>query len=1270
MGEKKESSVEVRLAKYISEQNKRLEGLSRDDKDKILFPGIPRRKKSSLIQSLRQNEEFYSKAVSSGLAKSPTEFWTKVKISGLSPEDWINRNQSKIPLSDPIRSIFEKAGATLEEINSQRITPKKLGNILTKYLEVENVRVFKGEKDLAAAAQVAGATAEEAEALGRKARSGLGMSWPNVPFVGGRGIVVPSKDYLEIVREKTSKGAKSLNQSLEDINRFRMSTGAHETLEQFFQIAGGQGEAVATHKSWKIYRPEMEFAAMLDPESVKAVVARRSEEIPRVIKEVTKWGSSKQKNAALEEMKNLPNIYAGILKDRGYSGQEIDSLVAPIRLSLRAGSEPSPKIVRNTKSTLTRTPSGFNTEPLMSNGRQGPYSFEVFSDDSWKKVNALPLSSNAERIISAGTGKSGKSLISKWTREGRLEKGSNRYIFEQAFGDDSNLKWLGFFSDDEGKQTVLDLTTNAGRDSLKEIELKYAKRFNDKDAIKGLESHFGIKASAPQLGESKKTISATKADVAARKTVEKVIAKKAQGVTEYALPPVLEDYVSKGVRKAEAASKLGSLAKIAPYGAGVAIAADVLSSRDKTGPFWGGVTAGAAFLLTGKMSRTNRLLSAGAGYAGGRLIGGTLSDLHNGPIEGFDETGEASVGRKQLTSFGSGWQGIKKAVSNVKQTYLKLVQHKNRSSISGQNVRSLTKNTDFVEDTSVAYAHLDKGAPAIRGRKKPWIERYFDQISNELAKKGRIAFQDKQDEIKRLGKEAYEKSFKERLPAIQRDEIRYSDFHRSPAKTRAMSFSREEVSKELLDYGVRKNLSKPAKELSNRLRTGASLPDIINSISDNSLMVSHKPTKLESFKKTGITGEMRKINTEGDFGTGWDPARRLAKALFGKVAKEGVREAARGADFRRILQSDEFQEALTRGSVVKELGSGGVGSVDLMETILPNGEKFRYARKQYTAKKLHPNEEINDLMVEAKAMKNLSGEEEGLRALQGSISPTPYGKGKVALSPGAKESNVLYMEAFEDVGGAKDAFKAQGGPTASQRKSLEDAVKELHSKGLYHSDIRPANMLVDSKGRLILIDPMPGRWDQFRSSGKSMITKLGQEQDRMAVEVFMDQFASAGDITRDMNINSNMFYWAIDDIRSGTRTAKGHFSLKQTQEWFRRTGAETVAEQYGIPIPPSSPVAKIKTVGSAKAFSAAKVGQQAGNSPIAAKSNSMKSIDVVFSEVQSASTKDVAAGRGRKRTEMIKNREKLHEKAVVHSARNNITPSRRHTLDQSRGMRW
>jgi hypothetical protein len=242
------------------------------------------------------------------------------------------------------------------------------------------------------------------------------------------------------------------------------------------------------------------------------------------------------------------------------------------------------------------------------------------------------------------------------------------------------------------------------------------------------------------------------------------------------------------------------------------------------------------------------------------------------------------------------------------------------------------------------------------------------------------------------------------------------------------------------------------------------------------------PRTLEGFQNVGFSGAQREQQT--DFGTGWDAARGLARAL--KIAPGS-------ADvLKEVLAHPKFMEALEGGRVVKTLsgvGEGMSGAVHLMETEV-GGEKFRYVRKLYNLR----GKDTGYVTAQ------IEGEVAGLQTLQGTISPTPYGRGRAILNKGEEEFKTLFMESLGETQTLDDLMKSGKSLSDQQIRSLREGVETLHRRNLTHSDINPNNILIDRQGRVSLIDPSPARLWGGSAGIQDEIMRVQKVQDTMALE--------------------------------------------------------------------------------------------------------------------------------------------------------------------------
>lgn len=205
---------------------------------------------------------------------------------------------------------------------------------------------------------------------------------------------------------------------------------------------------------------------------------------------------------------------------------------------------------------------------------------------------------------------------------------------------------------------------------------------------------------------------------------------------------------------------------------------------------------------------------------------------------------------------------------------------------------------------------------------------------------------------------------------------------------------------------------------------------------------------IEGLGHGGMAGDLRKKLTE--FGSGWDPLRKLANRMFGK---------GRGNAFKKMTKNKEFREALVGGEVIRELGEGLYGKAHLMEATY-RGEKFQYVRKNIESSIAEKwamfGEDMAPSIPTRKAA--LKTEYKALRRLSDRTSPTPYYY--------SKESSELYMEFMS----GKTLNKMEEVPehiVAKIRQEAEIAGK----RGVFNPDIHRGNILYDEPtGRVAWLD--------------------------------------------------------------------------------------------------------------------------------------------------------------------------------------------------------
>lgn len=188
---------------------------------------------------------------------------------------------------------------------------------------------------------------------------------------------------------------------------------------------------------------------------------------------------------------------------------------------------------------------------------------------------------------------------------------------------------------------------------------------------------------------------------------------------------------------------------------------------------------------------------------------------------------------------------------------------------------------------------------------------------------------------------------------------------------------------------------------------------------------------IEGLKHGGMAEKKRKQMTE--FGSGWDPLRKLVSEALGHEA--GV--------FRKFIKSEGFQQALSKGKVIKELSSGSFGTAYLMETnVRVGGKKFlgmtlggKKHTLQYVKKFIHEESEKVD-------WKDLFHEVKTQYKLEDFNAPTVYGW---------KDKNI-YMEMFH--GEEARAVMRRGGRLPQQFiTSLRHGLTEMHARNIAHTDL-------------------------------------------------------------------------------------------------------------------------------------------------------------------------------------------------------------------------
>lgn len=295
----------------------------------------------------------------------------------------------------------------------------------------------------------------------------------------------------------------------------------------------------------------------------------------------------------------------------------------------------------------------------------------------------------------------------------------------------------------------------------------------------------------------------------------------------------------------------------------------------------------------------------------------------------------------------------------------------------------------------------------------------------------------------------------------------------------------------------------------------------------------HKPD-IEGLPETGMGPFQRKHIT--DFGSGWDPLRRIAK-----IAQQ---------NFNKFTYSDEFRTAINKAKVEKVIAGGdtqaGSMGVDLMKTTL-RGEEFKFIRKRIPGTQGEFNKLNNPFdfsTIQASALKEMRTERRLRSTLsdQENIIPTIYGakrKGKNISElyqeyiPGATFKDInrefrdiysssessfsIWQKAAQNLGlGALFKTKTQAG-TAVEDFTMYMA--SLHKKGVTHGDLNLGNVMFTPKSPIGVVPIDFGLSGRFTTKG-FLETKMAIEaglthEQRLAKNLELDQ-----DMLR--NINKRM----------------------------------------------------------------------------------------------------------------------------------------------------
>lgn len=227
---------------------------------------------------------------------------------------------------------------------------------------------------------------------------------------------------------------------------------------------------------------------------------------------------------------------------------------------------------------------------------------------------------------------------------------------------------------------------------------------------------------------------------------------------------------------------------------------------------------------------------------------------------------------------------------------------------------------------------------------------------------------------------------------------------------------------------------------------------------------------IEGLLHTGLARDIRQGLTE--FGSGWDPVRAMARAIYKNLDEQEAFDA-----FRR---SDLFKGAIATALKTpgKKLGEGLAGSVKGYTATIEHGLKDVPTQFSFAAKKasrgemfaeemtLRPSLSEAEQFIIKKRYKGL--EDAMLEAETSSLSkqahdlPSLYGTGKEF---GLDEDTIL-MEQFKGTA----LNKLGRNLTPDELVDLQQSVNRMHGAGITHGDLHRGNIMLTESGKIGIID--------------------------------------------------------------------------------------------------------------------------------------------------------------------------------------------------------
>jgi serine/threonine protein kinase len=330
------------------------------------------------------------------------------------------------------------------------------------------------------------------------------------------------------------------------------------------------------------------------------------------------------------------------------------------------------------------------------------------------------------------------------------------------------------------------------------------------------------------------------------------------------------------------------------------------------------------------------------------------------------------------------------------------------------------------------------------------------------------------------------------------------------------------------------------------------------------------------------------VRRHSEFGSGWDPLRRIAKEVFHDIPSDVA--------FKKLTTSKEFREAVRTGLEAggKQIGRGAQGEVWAYKAAMSLGGKtseFEFAVKKGTP--INPFMDPSSIAYQQERLSKVLGTEaKALETLGAERTPSFYGHGQEF---GMTEEAIV-MEKFQlgtplakfeeqqmsGVSGFTTSKLTQENPlTAREVSDLESFMKSAHKRGITHTDlhqdnvVRAINPLTGGEEVAVLDWGLANRFQQNYGVGgvESMVSatqgvKRVRQQVAQAIgrPVGIQEYSEAADILR---VRSHQF--ASSESRRSSKLAVNaiyDYNMKvrdlrsAEQELAAAVGAPNVTQNY------------------------------------------------------------------------------------------------------------